>query len=94
MYSSRCRENSRPKRECSIRVQRSVENAAMTARALASYRNCLAPEDTTLLDRPLDTIANRWRPIVRGTRWEPWCHAFERRYVDLSESEGLAPRSA
>jgi hypothetical protein len=63
-------------------------------RALASYRNCLAPEDTTLLDRPLDTIANRWRPIVRGTRWEPWWHAFERRYVDLSESEGIASRSA
>jgi len=39
------------------------------------------------VDRPLDMIADRWRPIARGTRWEPWWRDFERRYVDLNESE-------
>jgi hypothetical protein len=39
-------------------------------------------------------IAERWRPIARGTRWEPWWREFERRYIDLSESEAIVPRSA
>jgi hypothetical protein len=55
--------------------------------AVETYAACLRPGETTLIDRPLDMIAERWRPIVHGTRWEPWWREFERRYLDLSESD-------
>lgn len=58
--------------------------------ALETYRQCLRPDDKTLLDLPLDTVVERLRPVVRTTRWAEWLRDFERRYLDLKESEQLA----
>ena len=62
--------------------------------AFETYASCLRPGEVTLIDRPLDMLAERWRAIARGTRWEPWWREFERRYIDLSESEVVESRSA
>jgi hypothetical protein len=61
--------------------------------AFETYATCLRPGEATLIDRPLDMIAERWRPIARGTRWEPWWRELERRYIDLNESEPSESRS-
>lgn len=61
---------------------------AKCARALASYRACLENAEG-FVDRPLDEIVRRWAPLVRGTQAEAWLTAFERRYVDLRESEAV-----
>lgn len=57
-------------------------------RAMEAYGKCVQAGDETLVDRPLDGIAERMRARVSGTRWAGWWREFERRYVDLSASEG------
>jgi hypothetical protein len=63
------------------------------ARAVATYRECLH-DPLAFVDRPLDGIVRRWAPIVRGTPWESWLSAFERRFVDLRDSEEYVGRTS
>lgn len=64
---------------------------AKCARAVATYRACLH-DPNAFADRTLDDLVRRWKPLVRGTLSESWLAAFERRFVNLEESEPFVPR--